>query len=347
MASIVEGIQNTIAENFGGGAKLAKAEDQFALADVPDQTGKVAVVTGGSEGIGYGCVHGLLSKGIKKVFILSLSEEVVNGAQKAVAEEMGQEAADKTVWIRCDLSDWSMIPGVAKQIQDSTDRLDVLINNAARGIMTQQITDYGVDLHMAMNHMGHVILTSHLLPLIKKTAEAGNTVRIVNLASNAHEMTPKDTKFASVEELNRELSPNPVYGRSKLAAILYSKYLTKHLHASHPKVLINASHPGFVQTRQSVEHIHEAYPLAGFGMSVLMAPFKKDQYEGALSTLYCATKTENSGEYICPPAIKEPGSDLARDADLAEQLMKLTREVVASKTKSASVDQGCPIMEDH
>lgn len=160
-------------------------------------------------------------------------------------------------------------------------------------------------------------------------------------------MAPKDTKFESLEELNRELSPNPAYGRSKLAGILYAKYLTKHLHATHPRILINASHPGFVKTRQSEEFIHEAYPLGGFGMSVLMAPFKKDQFEGALSTLYAATATDASGEYICPPAIVEKGSPLANDDALAEQLMKLTRETVAAKTRSESVNKGCPIMEDH
>ena len=77
------------------------------------------------------------------------------------------------------------------------------------------------------NHMGHVILTSHLLPLIKETASKGNTVRIVNQASNAHQGAPSDVKFASLEELNQDLGPNGQYGRSKLAGILYAKYLNK------------------------------------------------------------------------------------------------------------------------
>lgn len=58
---------------------LADTEHQLKLEDTPDQTGKVAVVTGGSEGIGYGCTHTLLSKNISKIFILSLSQEVVDG----------------------------------------------------------------------------------------------------------------------------------------------------------------------------------------------------------------------------------------------------------------------------
>jgi NAD(P)-dependent dehydrogenase (short-subunit alcohol dehydrogenase family) len=198
---------------------------------------------------------------------------------------------------------------------------------------------------MALNHMGHVVLTSHLLPLIKKTASDGNTVRIVNLASNAHEMAPKDTKFESLDELNRDLGPNPQYGRSKLCGILYAKYLTRHLHSSHQNILINATHPGVVDTKMSTKDIHEPYPLGGYGMSVGLQPFKKDNFQGAVSTLFAATATQNSGEYICPPAIPEQGSDLARDETLAENLMKLTRDVIKEKTYDQSAAKGCPFRD--
>lgn len=284
-----------------------------------------------SAGIGYGTTHTLLSKNISKIYILSLSKEVVDGAKDAIAQEMGEATAARTQWIECDMSDWGRVVEVAKQISDSTDRLDLLVNNAARGIMTFQLTDYGVDRHMALNHMAHVILTSQLLPLMKKTADAGHTVRITNQASNAHEQTPKDTKFESLDELNRDLGPLAQYGRSKLAKILYMRYLARHVTTQHPKILANATHPGVVSTKMSKEDIHEPYPLAGYGMSALMEPFKKDQFEGALSTLYAGTVTEKSGEYICPPAAPEPGSELSQNEQLGEDLMKLTREIVKEK----------------
>jgi len=100
---------------------------------------------------------------------------------------------------------------VTFEIADKTDRLDILMNNTARSIMTQQLARKGVDLHIAQNHMGHVVLTSHLLPLLKKTASQGNTVRIVNFASNAHESAPKDTKFESIEESNKGYWPMAQY----------------------------------------------------------------------------------------------------------------------------------------
>ncbi|KAI0860747.1 retinol dehydrogenase 12 [Xylaria cubensis] len=317
------------------------SEDQFSLDDVPDLTGKVAVVTGGSEGIGYGVTYTLLKHNVAKLYILSTSEEVVKGAKEAIAKELGQAAADKTRWFQCDISDWKKTKEVAEEIKKDANRLDILVNNAGRGIMTYQLTDYGVDRHMAVNHMGHVVLTSHLLPLMKETAEKGNTVRIVNQASNAHQAAPKDTKFESLEELNQDLGPNQQYGRSKLAAILYSRYFTNNVtKAGHPNILMNSTHPGFVSTHMSKVDILEAFPLAGYGMAVAMEPFKKDQFEGAKPAIFAATVTDQSGQYICPPAVPEAGSELAQDDALAERLMTLTRQVIMEKTRNQSADQG-------
>lgn len=345
----MQAVKNTIAENLGnqilGSHSLAPKDQQFSLGEVPDLSGKVALVTGGSEGIGYGCTHTLLSKNVSKLFILAKSGDIAADAVNAITKEMGKDKADRVHFIECDLSDWEQTGKVAFEISEKTDRLDILINNAARGIMTYQLNKAGVDLHMATNHMGHVVLTSHLLPLLKSTAEKGNTVRIVQLGSNAHEMAPKDTKFASLDELNTDLGPNPQYGRSKLAAILYARYLDRHLHSQYPNILSNATHPGIVSTRQSTEHIHEAYPLMGYGMSVLAEPFKKSQFEGCVSTMFAATKTDKSGQYICPPAVVEPGSDLANNEQLGEQLMDLTWELVKEKTKSSSADKGCSFKE--
>ncbi|PVI08664.1 retinol dehydrogenase 12 [Periconia macrospinosa] len=346
----MQSINNTIAENLGkivpNAHSLAPEDSQFSLEAVPDLSGKVALVTGGSEGIGYGCTHTLLTHNISKLFVLSVTEqELIDDAINAIKKELGEEIANKVHWIHCDLSDWEATAKTAFDISSKTDRLDILINNAGRGIMTAQLAKNGVDLHMASNHMGHVVLTSHLLPLLKDTSKKGDKVRIVNLGSNAHEGAPKDTRFESVEELNKDYGPQRQYGRSKLAAILYSKYLNRHLTSQYPNILVNATHPGVVETRQSTELIHEAYPLGGYAMSVGLAPFKKTQFEGAVSTMFAATKTEKSGQYICPPAIVEKGSDMANDDELGERLMDLTRETVKERTVSSSAEKGCPFKD--
>lgn len=286
MSAAVNAVRDTLAQNLGGPAhNLAPVGTQFTIDDVPDQSGKVAVITGGSEGIGYATAYSLLQKNIAKVFFLSVNKETADATRDTIREEMSEDMYTKIIWVPCDISNFKRVTEAAKEIQDQTDRLDILVNNAARGIMTQEITDYGVDRHMATNHIGHVVLTSHLLPLMKKTAKEHGTVRISNQASNAHENAPKDTDFASLESINKDAGPMGEYARAKLALILYSRYLARHLTAEYPNILVNATHPGVVETKMSTVDIHEPYPNAGYGMSMLMKPFKKDIFEGCLPSL--------------------------------------------------------------
>ena len=148
----MEAVKQTVAQNMGvGGAHTLVPEDQqFDLKDTPDVKGKVAVITGGSDGIGYGCTHTLLSKGLEKVFVISVSKEVIDNSINAIKEGLGEETAKKIVWLQCDLADWKAVKATADKIAESTDRIDILINNAARGIMTYQLTDYGVDRHVSL-----------------------------------------------------------------------------------------------------------------------------------------------------------------------------------------------------
>ena len=146
ITSLDEGM---LTSRFAQGAHQQVPEgQQFDLKDTPDLKGKVAVITGGSEGIGYGASHTLLSHGLEKLFILSVSQEVVDKSIDAIKEEMGEEIAKKVTWLECDISDWKKVKQTADKIASSTDRIDILINNAARGIMTYQLTDYGVDRHV-------------------------------------------------------------------------------------------------------------------------------------------------------------------------------------------------------
>ena len=80
--------------------------------------------------------------------------------------------------------------------------------------------------------------------------------------------------------------------------MLYAKYLNRHLTSKFPKILVNSVHPGFVDMKMSTQDIHEPYPVAGCAMSVGMQLLKKDQWEGCVSAVFCATKTARSGEYV-------------------------------------------------
>ncbi|KAI1639329.1 oxidoreductase bli-4 [Biscogniauxia mediterranea] len=341
-SEVMNTIKNTLGENLGGKAQSLSTH-QFSLDDVPDLSGKVAVVTGGSEGIGYGCTYTLLQHGIAQVYVLSLSADVARGARDALAAALGPDAAARTRWIQCDLADWPRVKAAADEIKRGAERLDILINNAGRGAMAFELTDYGVDRHMAVNHMGHVVLTSHLLPLLRRTASRhATTARIALQASNAHAAAPGDVRFASAAELSRDLGPSAQYGRSKLAAILWARYFARHSDSGNGGVLMNATHPGFVSTRMSREDIYDAYPRAGHAVAVGLEPLKKTAFQGAAPIMYAATCATGSGLYICPPAVPEEGSALACDGALGDRLMELTRRVVREKTRRESADRGCP-----
>lgn len=313
----METVKKTLAENLGQPFhNLATGDQAFTLEEVPDLSGKVAVLTGGSEGIGYGCTHTLLSHNISKLFVLSQTEQKIEDALDGIEQELGAAARKAVVWKQCDLSDWQRTSAVALEISNETDRVDIMINNAGRGIMTQQFAPTnGIDAHMAGNHFGHTVLTSHLLPLLKKTADAGNKVRIVNLSSSLHENAPKETAFKDVEELQKNYGPEAQYGRSKLAVLLHAKYLARHLTSEHPNILANAVHPGVVDSAQTNVHIHEPYPLLGYGMSVGLKPFRKSAFDGCVSTMYAATACNDSGLYSEFPTLESLLSPFCADQD--------------------------------
>ena len=80
----------------------------------------------------------------------------------------------------------------------------------------------------------------------------------------------------------------------------------------------------------------------GYLVSTALEPFKKDQFEGAVSAMYAATVIKESGKYICPPAVEEEGTEQSNDVALQDQLMSFTTKLVAEKTRAQSQDKGCP-----
>ncbi|WP_254558559.1 SDR family NAD(P)-dependent oxidoreductase, partial [Salmonella enterica] len=82
----------------------------------------------------------LLKHNIARLYILSVSKEVVDGAQDAIAKDLGADKADRTQWFQCDMSDWKRVKEVAEAVKKDADRLDILVNNAGRGIMSYELT---------------------------------------------------------------------------------------------------------------------------------------------------------------------------------------------------------------
>jgi NAD(P)-dependent dehydrogenase (short-subunit alcohol dehydrogenase family) len=85
---------------------------------------------------------------------MSRTQDSVDTALDCTSSEMGPEAARQVTSMKCDMGNWREVSKTAKKIMSNTDRMDNLINNVVRRITTYQLTDYGVDRHMAVNHMG-------------------------------------------------------------------------------------------------------------------------------------------------------------------------------------------------
>lgn len=161
--------------------------------NVPDLSGKVFIVTGGSSGIGYELSKILYGAG-GKVYVLSRTKSNIEEAIKKIQSEVhatGDRALGCLEYITMDLEDLASVQAVAKDFVFKESRLDVLFNNAGVAHHPHRKTKQGIEIHLGINCVGHVLLTKLLLPLLTATAKAcpENSVRVIWPASIMCETT--------------------------------------------------------------------------------------------------------------------------------------------------------------
>lgn len=305
--------------------------------DVPDLTGKVYVVTGGSAGIGYGIIAHLLEHNPAKIYLLSNKEEHAMEAQDAL-----REWGDSSIieWRQCNLEDLKQTHGVALSLSKELDRLDALVCNAGLGVGVYSETRDGLDSHMQVNFFSQAHLTLVLLPVLQRTKDS----RIVYQSSDLHRGSKSDWKFESITEINQDIGATFLYNRTKLAQILFLRELYTRIKAGQFGKLtgdiglpwINATHPGGVSTDQP-KQAEEAYGLLGKLGVAAVRPFMKDPVaKGCRPALFAATsedivKDQIQNSYIVPDKKIEEPSNQAKDAVLGQNLWRLTKEVLGSK----------------
>lgn len=330
----------------------------WSASKIPSLAGKVAVITGGNEGIGAAFTTELLKNGLSKVFIASNDPLRHDDAVKHFSKEVGSDVSDKVVFHKMDLGDYTSVRKAVDEIKKATDRVDILNCNAAIGMYKPDVPSsttektYGLDRHFACNNVGHAILTQGLLPLIKQTGAKTQDARIVILASNLHFSCDSSTKFASVDELNRELGPTLQYNRSKMGNVLYAKRLARDFQSegiSH-QVFINSVHPGVVKTAQqdgaleTYENIikntvgdgvvgQAASAALGAANYTARELMMKDTPEGALSSLFAATSPEVkekglNGEYIVPNGHTQQADKRALDTNYQDACWNVIQECI-------------------
>jgi NAD(P)-dependent dehydrogenase (short-subunit alcohol dehydrogenase family) len=295
----------------------------WTTAQIPDQTGRTAIVTGANSGLGLVTARELARHGASVVLAC---RDMHKGAD-AVREITAADPGARVELSELDLGDLSSVEAFAQAFGDrGTAGLDLLINNAGVMAPPRRQTADGFELQLGTNHLGHFALTGRLIGRMQGRADA----RVVTLSSNAHKMGRLD--FADLQS-ERGYRRWAAYGQSKLANLMFALELDRRLRASRSTVKSVAAHPGYAAT-----NLQYAAPPALDRMvmrvgNLLMA---QSAEMGALPTLYAATEPGlEGGSYVGPDGIGEfrgrphlsSPTRAARDPDVASRLWEVSEEL--------------------
>jgi NAD(P)-dependent dehydrogenase (short-subunit alcohol dehydrogenase family) len=274
--------------------------------DIPNLSGKTAVVTGASGGIGAAVCAALASNGAHVTLAV---RNLAKGRQVAAA--IGGDTEVKQL----DLADLASVRTFCSQWEDP---IDLLINNAGVASETLQRTKDGFELQFGTNHLGHFALTNLLLPHVQG--------RVVTVSSQAERAGRLD-----FDDLNWEHTPyksSRAYNNSKLANLLFSSELQRRCADSGSAVLAMAAHPGFVDTNI---YAGSTNPILKWFVRLLA----QDVQEGSLPVLYAATADLPGDSFTGPKHMMHMrgGAELigrsaaARDRELARQLWEASEQL--------------------
>ncbi len=290
---------------------------------MPEQSGRTVVVTGGNSGLGYETTARLAAKGARVVLACRSGERAADA--KASIEARHPNASLESLPL--DLANLASVRDFAKAFLDRHDSLHVLVNNAGVMAIPRCETADGFEMQIGTNHLGHFALTGLLLPRLLATKSA----RIVNLSSTAHRIGRMD--FGDLHGRER-YSKWGAYGQSKLANLLFTFELQRRLAAKGAGTVAVACHPGYAST--NLQLVGPRMSGSTWGESLMGAAnriFAQSAAMGALPTLFAATAAGvEGGHYIGPGGFAEAwghpkrvgSSARSRDAADAARLWELS-----------------------
>jgi NAD(P)-dependent dehydrogenase (short-subunit alcohol dehydrogenase family) len=291
----------------------------WSAADIPDQAGRRAIVTGANSGIGLVAARELARHGA--AVVLACRNQAKGEAALAEVRAAAPEA-DVTL-ATLDLADLASVRAFAAA---QTAPLELLVNNAGLMAPPRRTTKDGFELQLGTNHLGHFALTGLLLDRLR----AGDAPRVVTLSSGAHRMGK--IAFDNLQGERRYFRWN-AYGQSKLANLLFMRELDRRARAAGLPLTSVAAHPGY-----SATNLQTASPPAvdRAVMAVLNRVVAQDADHGALPTLYAATVAGlPGGSYVGPdgrgelrgaPALVSM-SGRASDPETARKLWEVSEEL--------------------
>jgi NAD(P)-dependent dehydrogenase (short-subunit alcohol dehydrogenase family) len=206
---------------------------KWTTADIPDQTGRTAVVTGANTGLGYETATALAAKGAHVVLAVRNIEK-----GKAAADLIARAHPGASVAIQeLDLTSLDSVRAAADQLRSNYDSIDLLINNAGVMMTPKSATKDGFELQFGTNHLGHFALTNLLLDRV--LAAPGS--RVVTVSSVGHRFARNGIRFDDLQ-WEREYSRVGAYGQSKLANLMFTYELQRRLRGT--DTIAAAAHPG-------------------------------------------------------------------------------------------------------
>jgi NAD(P)-dependent dehydrogenase (short-subunit alcohol dehydrogenase family) len=267
---------------------------RWTAADVPDQSGRTAVVTGASGGLGLETARVLAGRGAEVVLAC---RDAAKGERAAglIRAEAGRASVRI---VHLDLASLASVGAAADEIRSACPRLDLLINNAGvMAVPARQLSADGYELTFAVNHLGHFALTGLLLNQLLATPGS----RIVTVSSIGHRMGSGTMQFDDLQ-FSQNYDPWHSYWQSKLANLLFTYELERRLAAASAEPIALAAHPGNARTdlwRHTSRLNRTAYKPV---LTWLTFWFAQSALTGALATLRAATDPDaEGGEYYGPP----------------------------------------------
>jgi NAD(P)-dependent dehydrogenase (short-subunit alcohol dehydrogenase family) len=263
---------------------------KWTTADIPDQTGRTAVITGANTGLGYETAAALAAKGAHVVLAVRNVEK-----GKAAADLIARATPGASVAIQeLDLTSLDSVRAAADQLRADHDSIDLLINNAGVMFTPKSTTKDGFELQFGTNHLGHFALTNLLLDRV--LAAPGS--RIVTVSSVGHRFARAGIRFDDLQ-WERSYSRVGAYGQSKLANLMFTYELQRRLQGTN--TIAAAAHPGGSRT----ELTRNLPPLIG-AATRFVEPLFQGADMGALPTLRAATDPGVlGGQYYGPDGFAE------------------------------------------